>query len=339
MKKIAGFYLLCLFVVTLAPLHSQAPEGSGSRLQRGINLYGEGKWREAIIELRHAEALSSGTGERSEALYWIGLAELAAGEYEAALKDMEDIEKFNPRFSLAGELAYHKGRALYYLGRFEEAILLLKGYGDALGEDDEKGGARKSAALYWIGECLYSMGFLGEASGIFLLITEKYPGSPKFEAASYRIALIQQKKIETELLGLLKWSHEESLRTMEEYQRREHSYDQALIAYQKRIADMLRDTRLSELESANAQYQKRLGEAEERIRSLERELEAASLEAASKEAAAGASLAPSSGAAEEGESSGDSRLERLKALRGSARTLQEELTVGGGEAPDRSGEN
>jgi hypothetical protein len=81
--------------------------------------------------------------------------------------------------------------------------------------------------------------------------------------------LINQKKIEIELLALLRWSHEESLKTMEEYQRRERTYDQALTAYQKRIADMLKDTRLSDLESANAEYRKQLAEAEARILSLE----------------------------------------------------------------------
>jgi len=78
--------------------------------------------------------------------------------------------------------------------------------------------------------------------------------------------------VETELLSLLKWSHEESLKTMEEYQRRERSYDQALIAYQKRIADMLKNTRLADLENANAEYQKQLASAQERIKSLERRL-------------------------------------------------------------------
>ncbi|MDR1058985.1 MAG: tetratricopeptide repeat protein [Treponema sp.] len=332
MKKVAEFCLLCFFALAAVYAYSQAPGTAtpggeaASRLQNGINLYGEGKWREAIIELRHAGALSAAADQRSEALYWIGLTELAAGEYEAALQDMEGLEKFNPHFASIGELAYHKGRALYYLGRFEEAILLLKSYNDALGEDGKNGASRRSAALYWIGECLYSMGFLQEASEVFLLVTEKYPQSAKFEAASYRIALIRQKKIEIELLGLLKWSHEESLRTMEEYQRREHSYDQALIAYQKRIADMLKDTRLSELETANAQYQKRLGEAEERIRGLERELEAAS----------------STEAADRREASSlqdDQRLERLKALRGSARTLQEELSTGRGAFTAPSQEN
>jgi len=103
----------------------------------------------------------------------------------------------------------------------------------------------------------------------------------------YRLALIDQKQIEAELLELLKWTHEEALNTMEEYQRRERSYEQALISYQKRIADMLRDMGLSDIETENvqfrqqlstlerenAQYKERLATAEARIKTLEEELE------------------------------------------------------------------
>ena len=244
---------------------SPAPRIS-PRLQGGIKLYSEGKWREAVIELRRTQAEALSPEQRAEALYWISLAELSAGEYEAALRDMEELVRAAPSSPRRAELPYHKGRAYYYLGRYDEAVALLKAYADRVGEGED---SRKSASLYWIGECLYALGQLDKARDVFILITEQYPQSPKFEASSYRIDLINQKKVEMELLALLKWSHEESLRTMEEYQRRERSYDQALIAYQKRIADMLKDTRLADLENANAGYRKQLAEAEERIRTLE----------------------------------------------------------------------
>jgi TolA-binding protein len=244
---------------------SPAPQVS-TRLQRGIQLYGEGKWREAVIELRRAQAEALSPEQRAESLYWISLAELSAGEYEAALRDMDELARAAPSSPRRAELPYHKGRAYYYLGRYDEAVILLKNYADRVGEGED---SRKSASLYWIGECLYALGQLDKARDVFILITEQYPQSAKFEASSYRIDLIKQKKIEMELLALLKWSHEESLRTMEEYQRRERSYDQALIAYQKRIADMLKDTRLADLENANAAYRKQLAEAEERIKALE----------------------------------------------------------------------
>jgi TolA-binding protein len=250
--------------------------GALSAIQAGINLYGQGKWEEAVRTLRPVTGWDSTGAMKGEALFWLGLSELAMGDYEGALRDMTELEKSYPENRRISELGYHKGRVLFFLGSYDEAIILLKNYADSIPGTPEtlsaQDTARKSAALYWVGECLYSMGLLDKAGGVFLLITESYPQSAKYEAASYRLALINQKKVETELLSLLKWSHEESLKTMEEYKRREHSYDQALSAYQKRIADMLKDTRLADLEFSNARYREQLAEAEERVRILEEAL-------------------------------------------------------------------
>jgi tetratricopeptide (TPR) repeat protein len=89
-------------------------------------------------------------------------------------------------------------------------------------------------AYFWIGESLYSLGRLEEAERVFAKVLRDYPQSYKVEAASYRLSLVEFKKREEELLRLLKWSHEEFLRAVEEYQRREKTYEQALAAYQQR---------------------------------------------------------------------------------------------------------
>ncbi|AEF83332.1 tetratricopeptide repeat protein [Leadbettera azotonutricia] len=271
---LAASLALCAF--------SQAQDANSliERLQGGIDLYSQGRWREAVGELRRVQANASTRTQKAEALYWISLSELSAGEYEAALRDMEAMEALDQANRRISELAYHKGRVYYYLGRYDEAIVLLKNYSDGIpskpdGSYAPQNASKRASALYWVGECLYSLGLLDKANEVFLLITEEFPRSPKYEASSYRIALINQKRVEAELLGLLKWSHEESLKTMEEYQRREHAYDQALIAYQKRIADMLKDTRLSDLENENAQFRKELAFAQERISGLERDLQLA----------------------------------------------------------------
>jgi tetratricopeptide (TPR) repeat protein len=251
-----------LFCGTLVFLFSVIPAFSQtSRLERGITLYGESRWREAVVELRRAEAETRNTAERAEALYWISLAELSAGEYEASLGDIEELERIAPESRYAGELSYHKGRLLFYLGRYDESIVLLRDYADNTGDT-----VKKAAALYWIGECLFAMGQFEEARGVFTLITEQYPQSAKFEAASYRLALISQKKIESELLEMLKWSHEESLKSVEDYQRRERFYDQALIAYQKRLADSARN---GGGELSAEEYRRELSAAEARISELE----------------------------------------------------------------------
>jgi TolA-binding protein len=263
--------LFSLWIVLL-PVFPVVAQNQVSRLQAGINLYGRGLWTEAVIELRRYQAEAPDAAQRAEALYWIALAEMGAGEYEAAIQDMNDLERIAPGNPRYVEIPYHRGRSLYYLGRYDEALVILKAYADSLTFEAPEDDARMPAALYWMGECLYSMGQLDAAQDIFMSVMDEYPYSVKYEAASYRVALINQKKIEVELLAILKWTHEESLKTVEEYQRRERSYDQAIIAYQKRIADMLKESRLADLENANANYQRQLEEAEARIVLLETNL-------------------------------------------------------------------
>jgi tetratricopeptide (TPR) repeat protein len=259
------------------PAGESAPAPGYTRLRRGLEFYRQSRWREAVTELRRSQAEALDPELKAEALYWIALSELSARDYAGAIRDMDQLELVAPESKRLREIPYHKGRALYYLGRYEESLLLLKLYADGIGGGSllpagSEGSARKSAALYWIGESLYAMGQLDYARDVFTIVTQDYPRSAKFEASSYRLALIHQKKIEEELLNLLKWSHEESLKAIEEYQRRERSYDQALIAYQRRIADLLKDSRLEDLDSSNTQYRRQLMEAEERIRQLELEL-------------------------------------------------------------------
>jgi TolA-binding protein len=299
-----------IFSLPLPAAETGANAGTGgalSKVQAGIDFYGQGKWADAVSTLRPVADQASSGALRSEALFWLGLSELAMGDYEGALRDMGELEKSDPENRRIPELGYHKGRVLFFLGRYDEAVILLKNYADSIPGTPEtlspQDSARKSAALYWVGECLYSMGLLDRAGEIFLLVTDSYPQSAKYEAASYRLALINQKKVETELLSLLKWSHEESLKTMEEYERREHSYDQALIAYQKRIADMLKDTRLADLEFSNTRYREQLEAAEERIKILEETLR-------QNQASFPPSLSPE---------------EKLKTLRGSALEIQDQL--------------
>jgi tetratricopeptide (TPR) repeat protein len=240
-----------------------------SRFLSGINLYREARWLEAAAELRVAQEAAANKQEWTEALYWVILTELAASDYGSAVRDMDALEKNAPESGRRADIVYHRARAYYYLGYYDDAVVLFKEYADRAGEGGE---SRKAAALYWIGECLYSMGQIDRAEDFFGRVIKDYPGSVKYEAASYRVELIKQKKIEVELLSLLKLSHEESLRAAEEFQRKEKTYDQALNAYQKRLAEMLKDTRLADLENSNIEYQRQLAEASERIRSLEERL-------------------------------------------------------------------
>jgi TolA-binding protein len=276
--------ILCVFLVVLSAGNavSQTRDGQTklspqARLQYGVSLYGRGFWPEAVEELRQSYSETNDPTIKADALYWIAMTELAAGNYENSIKAMDELERVSPANTKYAEAPYHRGRVYYYLGRYDEAISLFRTYIDSIAVDVPGESARKPAALYWMGECLYSLGQLNKAQDVFSLVVEQYPQSVKYEASSYRLALINQKKVEVELLSILKWTHEESLKTVEEYQRRERTYDQAIIAYQKKIAEMLRDSHLAELEASNAEYRRRLIEAQARIAALEQRLEEASL--------------------------------------------------------------
>jgi TolA-binding protein len=278
MTKKTWFCFLGMFLLA-GGLFSQS-QGVTKRIQRGIGLYGEKRWKESAVELRGAFQEAPGISQKVEALFWLSQAELASGDYEAALNDMNRLEELDPTNRRVLEALYQKGRALFYLNRYDEALALLTIYADTIPDTPEesapagtaqRNAARKAAALYWIGECLYAQGHLDEAGDVFLRVAQQYPQSAKYEASAYRVALIKQKKVETELLSLLKWSHEEALKNVEDFQRRERSYDQALIAYQKRIADMVKTE--TALENENAQYQQQVAQAEEKITGLETDLQ------------------------------------------------------------------
>ena len=267
---------IALFTIPLGTVFSQ--EAALIRLQTGIELYSQGRWRDAVLVLRRAQAEAASDELRGEALFWISLAQISAGEHGEALRTMDTLMETDPVSYRLEELSYHRGRTLFHLQNYDEAILVLAGYANSFypgpsGYLDREDGSKKAAALYWIGESLFAMGQIERAQDIFMQITGEYPFSSKYEASVFRLAMIEQKKIEVELLALLRWSHEEALRNMEEFQRRESFYDQALSAYQRRIAELLGSgegqDRLLELENENVLYRARLAAAEDRIRSLE----------------------------------------------------------------------
>jgi tetratricopeptide (TPR) repeat protein len=108
------FFVSIFFIISAAYAVSQNQDYP-PRLRSGINLYGEGNWREAVIELRRAQAEAPDTNQRAEALYWISLAELAAGEYEAAVRDMDELEALTPpEHKRRREIPYHRGRIFYF---------------------------------------------------------------------------------------------------------------------------------------------------------------------------------------------------------------------------------
>jgi tetratricopeptide (TPR) repeat protein len=244
-----------------------------TRMQRGIDLYGEGRWGEAIVELRRVQVESADHQIRGEAAFWIAMADLNAANYQEALHDLDEIGRIDPGSIRRFEISYHKARALYFLGSFDEAFFLFRTYSDSIRTDgrymnDVRVGSwysdglyndingdydRKAAAIFWMGECLYALANYPRAEEAYLIVVEQYTKSHKYEAAVNRLALIRQKKTEQELLEILRWKGQENVQTVQvppSFQLTmppaTNSYDDAIIAYQERIAPYMTESTYQE---------------------------------------------------------------------------------------------
>jgi len=206
--------------------------------QEGSRSYSEMRMYEAAARFRSAQEISRNLNDWAQATYWVILTELALGDYGSAIRDMDELDRIAPNSSYSRDMAYHRARAYYNQGFFEDALIYFKHYNDSIPSGGNEADNRKAAAFFWMGECLYSMGQFNEAEKFYSWVIMKYPNSPKIEVSGYRIDLIKQKKIEAELLALLRWSHEESLKNSEDYQRKIRTYENTINAYQRRIAEL-----------------------------------------------------------------------------------------------------
>jgi len=230
--------LLLLLVCAVLGAQESPQAQYTRRYQNGIQLYKLARYQEAAIEFRRAQEIAATANDKSAALYWVILSQLAYSDFGSAVRDMEELAKTAPNSPYTRDMLYHRGRVYYNQGYFEEALYFLNRYNQSTSDVDRQSADRRAASFFWMGECLFSMGQFDEAEKFYAWVIARYADSPKVEAASYRIDLIKQKKIESELLALLQWSHEEALRTSEDYQKTIRTYEYTLNMYQRRIAEL-----------------------------------------------------------------------------------------------------
>jgi tetratricopeptide (TPR) repeat protein len=227
-------------------------------IDKGIELYGNGLWGDAIAQLRRAQRENISAEARAEAQFWIAMSNFASEQYEEAVQCFDEIARIDPGNIRCAEVPYHKGRAYFYLKRYNDAVRLLGSYADSIRPDgrylsgiriddwNNKGiysGAdsnynRKAAAIYWMGECFYALADISRAEELFNTVINDYPKSHKFEPSQNRLSLIKQKKIESELLDILKSAPSGSESAAASAVQKQTTED-AILAYQKRIAPFL----------------------------------------------------------------------------------------------------
>ena len=294
--------VLAVSAVVAQPAPAPASKAADD-LRRGIQLFADARYSEAQ-PLFDALFFDPAAGDlRADGAYWSAMTLLASGNPAAAEKAMESFLVTFPGNGRTAELLYQKARAAFLQKDYERAVRSFQAYLTAYPAGDFV-----SAAVFWSAESLYSLGRLPDAEKLYRTIGERYPDSVKAEAAKYRLSLIQFKYREDELLTLLKWSHEESLRIIEEFQRREKAYEQALEVYQKRYGDAKRgveqtqaslEDQVANLKLAMDDLAKRLQDKDTRVTDLERQLSASIGQPAAT--SAGTETAAGSGAPSERE--------------------------------------
>jgi len=200
--------------------------------EKGQSYYGNGQYLEALYFFN--EIIEGGSeAYGGDAWFWSAKSYMAAGELEDAKNSLEYFLLNYPRNANYSEGYYYKGRLLYLEKEYGKSIELFNRF-----IRSSPFSPFVSNAYYWIGECLYNTGNFDEALEMFKKVVSEYPASYKFEAANYKISLIDLKYREKELLQLIRWSHEESLKELEAYRNRERNYLQTIRAYQERIIDL-----------------------------------------------------------------------------------------------------
>jgi TolA-binding protein len=224
--------LLCL----TATLSGAEVDAGAAAIEGGKREFGSGNYQQALLTFRDIVLNPAWDEVHGEAYYWIGRSYMALDRAGKALENLDYFLRNYQRHPLRAEGLYHKARLLIHRGEHQEAIKLLYTFTDTYPEHPYR-----ANAFFWIGEALYSMGHFDEARRFLSRVVEDYPRSYKREAARYRLSLIDLKKRERELLKLLRISHEEYLKALEQFRRKEKEYEHAISSYQRKLAAAVDD--------------------------------------------------------------------------------------------------
>ena len=265
--KIKSIVLVGLLLLP-AVVPAQSPDEL--LIRRAISTFGQGLYDESLRLFRNV-ILNSSMGEyHGESYFWIAKSYMALHQYENATENLEFFLAEYPETEYYEEGLYQRGRLAFLQGEYETAIQILEDF-----IDKHPDSSFAANGYFWIGESLYLLGDFDKALRIFEIVKANYPTSFKIEAARYRVSLIELKERERELLKLLKWSHEEYLRALEEFDRKERENRQALIAYQRRIREYetaaLEDPRVATLHKQVTDLEKTIQDYKNRLEAMRTE--------------------------------------------------------------------
>ncbi|MFO8042379.1 MAG: tetratricopeptide repeat protein [Alkalispirochaeta sp.] len=224
--------VLALLVAASVPAQDSASDeiALDEILNEGLEAFRTSDFETAMVRFREILLEEPDRETEATAYFWLAKSAMATERLSDAQRNLEYYLRTFPEHTYAVEAAYQRGRLLFMQEDYAAAIEALNGF-----IDEHPESPFVANALYWSGESLYNLGRLDAARRVFQAVVRDYPRSFRVEAARYRTALIDLDERETELLELLRWSHEEYLQALDEFERREQAYQEAIASYQEQL--------------------------------------------------------------------------------------------------------
>ncbi|MBP3710335.1 MAG: tetratricopeptide repeat protein [Treponema sp.] len=227
---------------------------------QGCDAFKKGDWYSAMLLLRKATAFP--VNDTAETWYMLIASEMYAASYAEAALDCDYYLHSFPDSMYVSYVQYQKGRASFYLGDYEKAVLLLSDFCHQYRDDE-----LYASALFWIAESFFSGYNYDEARALYARIVDEYPEDAKASAAQFRLETIAQRTREEKLLHLLKKTGEAYLSAKEGYEKQLKTYDTINASNTlQRVSDLQRQN--SELVSEIAILRAQIAELELHMASI-----------------------------------------------------------------------
>jgi TolA-binding protein len=256
--------IIVLLLLSQAAAFAQDSDPARRILEEGLDNFRNGRYEQAMVTFRELLSLPDAESYRGDAYFWIARSALAAGRLEAAAENLEFFLQNFPEHRFVPEARYQKGRLLYLQEDYQQSIQALEAF-----IDEYPDSRFLPNAYYWIGESLYALGQFDAAAQVFRTVTEEFPDSYRAEAADYRLSVIELSRREESLLKLLRWSHQEYLNAVDEFEQREKTYEEALTEYRERLRRLATGDFRAEIDRLS----ERVSELETRLAERERLIE------------------------------------------------------------------
>ncbi len=268
-KKYLSVFLI--FLLSMTFVYSADNDQGKELIKTGLENFTKGKYPEALLNFREVVLNPSYEKYFDSAYYWIARCYLSQGNYTKAQTNLEFFIQNFPESRFYSEAVYQKGRLLYLQKDYENSILALYSY---IKTYPDKPYIANS--YFWIAESLYALGHFSEAKKLYSHIISDYPSSYKVEASRYKLSLIDLQLHKEELLKLLRLSHEEYLKAIDNFRIKEKTYEQAIAGYQRKlVAATNNDTKelIKELNEEISQKDEQIAALNRQITELKKKAE------------------------------------------------------------------